>query len=105
MKISYDFNALQIIGSFASKNQKFVRKANELSERVLKSFFEMLLDVPYQENISEWLATLGKIFHLLRVDETIENNENENCLFYIAKDALSKYAIAIGEHGISNPIN
>ena len=52
----------------------------------------MLLDVPYQENISEWIVALGKLSLLLRIDETIENNENENCLFYRTKDTLSTYS-------------
>ena len=65
----------------------------------------MLLDIPYQENISEWLAILSKLIILMYIDEKVEKIKNKNCLFYRTKDTLSEYAIAIGEHGISNHIN
>lgn len=76
-----------------------MRKAYDLNEKVLKTFFEMLLDVPYQQNISEWLNALGTSVLLMTLDETIEGDQSENCLFYTTKETLSKYAISIGENG------
>ena len=88
-----------MIVSFAEQNNKLVRKTHDLNEKLLKSFFEMLLDVPFQENINDWCKTLGNST-LIFLEDKIEEDESENCLFFKTKDLLSKYAIAIGEDGI-----